>query len=70
MLWLAGLSTWNEAGSLAWALVASEIDTRRGPWFGNRDLQTLLDPLLARAACMFDTQKHHDPGALIRLFYS
>ena len=27
MLWLVGLSTWNGAGTLAWALVASEKDT-------------------------------------------
>ena len=34
MLWLAGLSTWNGADTLAWAPVASETDTQRGPCLG------------------------------------
>ena len=33
-------------------------------------LSKALDPRLARAAHMFDSQKHHDPGALIGLLYS
>lgn len=68
MLWLAGLSTWNGADTLAWAPVASE--TPRGAPVWELGLSEGLDPLLARAACMFDSQKHHDPGALIGLFYS